>query len=112
MSILTAKLVKAAEPDYKDTPIPQQLGTVKSDLVKDSVNLNPYKDSNEKLYSIVGKTQLIKFDEPVKRISITDPSLADLVLLSPKELMLTAKKAEEQVLYFGATTTNLFSLIL
>ncbi len=100
MSILTAKLVKAAEPDYKDTPIPQQLGTVKSDLVKDSVNLNPYKDSNEKLYSIVGKTQLIKFDEPVKRISITDPSLADLVLLSPKELMLNGKKGGRTSLIF------------
>ncbi len=114
MSLLTSRLVKAAEIDYKDTPIMQQLGTVKSDLVKDSLNLSPYKDSNEKLYSIVGKTQLIKFDEPVKRISITDPSLADLVLLSPKELMLNGKKAGRTSLIFWGNSDKpvFFNLVV
>jgi len=43
------------------------------------------------IYSIVGKSQVIRFDEPVKRISIANPGLADLVLLSKKELLLNGK---------------------
>ena len=73
------------------------------------VNINPYKDNNEKLYAVVGKTQLIKFDEPVKRISITDPSLADLVLLSPKELLLNGKKAgRTSLLFWGSSDKPIF----
>ena len=43
------------------------------------------------LKAIVGKSQIIKFDEPVKRISITNPSLADLVFISPKEMLINGK---------------------
>ena len=58
------------------------------------------KDSSEKLYGIVGKSQILKFDEPVVRVSITDPQYADLVLISPKELLLNAKKAGSTSLVF------------
>lgn len=114
ISFLTSGPVRAAETDYENTPVMQRLGTVKSDLVKDTVNLSPYKDSNEKLYSITGKTQLIKFDEPVKRISITDPSLADLVLLSPRELMLNGKKAGRTSLIFWGNSDKpvFFNLVV
>jgi len=43
--------------------------------------------------AVVGKSQLIRFDEPVKRISLTNPALADLVLISPKEMLLNGKAA-------------------
>lgn len=43
------------------------------------------------MISIVGKSQLIKFDEPVKRISITDPALADIILISRQEMLLNGK---------------------
>lgn len=97
LSLITSNLAKAE--DYKGVPIPQQLG-IRTTVPDKTVNVNPYKDNNEKLYSIVGKTQLIKFDEPVKRISITDPNMADLVLLSPKELLLNGKKAGRTSLLF------------
>lgn len=100
LSLITSRLVKAASFDYKNTPVAQKIGSNSSDLVKNAQNVNPYKDVNEKLYAVTGKTQLIKFDEPVKRISITDPSLADLVLLSPKELLLNGKKAGRTSLVF------------
>lgn len=100
LSLLTSRLVKAADFDYKNAPVPQVLGTSRSDLMRPAQNINPYKDSNEKLYAVMGKTQMIKFDEPVKRISITDPSFADLVLLSPKELLLNGKKAGRTSLVF------------
>ena len=47
------------------------------------------------LKAIVGKSQLIKFDEPVKRISITDPDLADIVVISPKEMLINGKTGGE-----------------
>lgn len=56
------------------------------------------------LKAIVGKSQLIKFDEPIKRISITDPSVADLVFISPKELLINGKAGgETSLIIWGAS---------
>lgn len=99
LSLITSSFVKAYAGTYTNTPIPDALG-LRGATPSKTFNISPYKDNNEKLYSVVGKTQLIKFDEPVKRISITDPSLADLVLLSPKELLLNGKKAGRTSLVF------------
>ncbi len=103
LSLITSNFVKAFAADYRDLPIPQSLG-MRGMAPSKTVNVSPYKDNNEKLYAVMGKTQLIKFDEPVKRISITDPSLADLVLLSPKELLLNGKKAGRTSLLFWGTS--------
>lgn len=106
LSLLTSHLAKAAE-DYTNRPIPQTLRGINNHPAP--VTINPYKDNNEKLYAVVGKSQLIKFDEPVKRISITDPSLADLVLLSPKELLLNGKKpGRTSLLFWGAAEKPVF----
>jgi pilus assembly protein CpaC len=99
LSLLTKTLAKASDFDFSKQPVLQTIGKPELRPNK-TVNLSPYKDNNEKLYAVVGKTQLIKFDEPVKRISITDPSLADLVLLSPRELLLNGKAAGRTSLVF------------
>lgn len=105
LSLLTSGLAKAAS--YSGQPIPQNLRGTTSSLPP--MQISPYKDNNEKLYAVVGKTQLIKFDEPVKRISLTDPSLADLVLLSPKELLLNGKKAgRTSLLFWGSSEKPVF----
>lgn len=96
--VVSAKIASAADFDYASKPIPQILRA--NSNISETLNIKPYKDINEKLYSIVGKTQLIKFDEPVKRISITDPSMADIVLLSPNQLLLNGKKAGRTSLVF------------
>jgi pilus assembly protein CpaC len=98
--MITSQLAHAADFSYQNTPIPQMLGVDRTELMRKAVVISPYKDNNEKLYSTVGKSQLIKFDEPVTRISITDPTLADLVLLSPKELLLNGKKGGRTSLVF------------
>lgn len=120
-----SSFAKTAKNDYEEKPVPQILrgskpvptsnGLRMSELERKSggklpsVNVSPYKDNNEKLYAVVGKTQLIKFDEPVKRISITDPSLADLVLLSPNELLLNGKKAgRTSLLFWGSSEKPIF----
>lgn len=105
LSLITASFVKAAGTDYTDKPIPQLLRGSNNLQQKTSV-ISPYKDNNEKLYAVMGKTQLIKFDEPVKRISITDPSLADLVLLSPKELLINGKKTGRTSLVFWGNSNK------
>lgn len=102
-----SSFVKTYAAEYADRPIPQSIQ--RSNVKPAPINISPYKDNNEKLYSTVGKSQLIKFDEPVKRISITDPSLADLVLLSPKELLLNGKKAgRTSLVFWGASEKPVF----
>ena len=64
------------------------------------------KDKSEKLYAIAGKSQLLKFDEPISRVSITEPQYADLVLLSPKELLLNGKKAGRTSLVFWGSNNK------
>lgn len=114
ISLITSRLVRAADFSYKNAPIPQLPGSQKSDLLRPAQSINPYKDTNEKLYAIVDKTQMIRFDEPVKRISITDPSYADLVLLSPKELLLNGKKAGRTSLVFWGDSDKpvFFNLVI
>lgn len=74
------------------------------------VNLSTQvKDKNEKLYTIVGKSQLLKFDEPVTRVSITDPQYADVVLLSPQELLLNGKKnGRTSLIFWGKNNQPVF----
>lgn len=111
LSLITSCLAKVYGADYTKQPIPQTIGKGKS---SSPISISPYKDNNEKLYAVMGKTQLIKFDEPVKRISITDPSLADLVLLSPKELLLNGKKTGRTSLVFwgNAEKPVFFNLVV
>lgn len=104
LSLLTSGWAKAAS--YLGQPIPNSIGRAAN---LPPMQISPYKDNNEKLYAVVGKTQLIKFDEPVKRISLTDPSLADLVLLSPKELLLNGKKSgRTSLLFWGSSEKPVF----
>ncbi len=61
-------------------------------------------DKNETIYlkggvseirAIVGKSQLIRFDEPVKRIVFTKEGLVEWIWLSPQELLLNGKSGGE-----------------
>ena len=61
---------------------------------------NAFCDNNEKLYGVIGKSQILNFDTPVKRISIADPDLADIVILSSKQLMVNGKKMGSTSLIF------------
>lgn len=61
---------------------------------------NAFCDNNEKLYGVIGKSQILNFDTPVKRISIADPDLADIVILSSKQLMVNGKKTGSTSLIF------------
>lgn len=113
LSLITSCLAKVYGAEYTKQPIPQTVSK-NNNFSAPPISISPYKDNNEKLYAVMGKTQLIKFDEPVKRISITDPSLADLVLLSPKELLLNGKKAGRTSLVFWGSSEKpvFFNLVV
>lgn len=74
-----------------DTPIVQNSQMV----VKNSGT-----DRNQKLVSIVGKSQILKFDQGIKRVSIANPEIADIVVISPKQLVINGKKAGATSLVF------------
>jgi pilus assembly protein CpaC len=48
---------------------------------------------SQKLHLTSGKSIVLRSGEPVKRISIAKPEIADFVLLSPREIYLTGKVA-------------------
>lgn len=70
---------------------------------------NALRDNNQKLYAVVGKSQILNFDTPVKRISIADPSVADIVILTSKQLMVNGKKAgNTSLIFWGKNSEPVF----
>ncbi len=64
---------------------------------------------NSEIHATMGKSQMIKFDEPVKRISIAKPEMADLVLISPKEMLINGKSCgETSLIVWGEAEEPLF----
>ena len=71
-----------------------------------SIAKNTIQDNNKKLYGMVGKSQILNFDMGVKRVSIADPALADVVVVSPKQLIINGKKAGSTSLIFWGKNSN------
>lgn len=65
---------------------------------------NAGEDRNQKLYSVVGKSQILRFDQSIKRVSITNYEIADVVVLSPKQLLVNGKKPGSTSLIFWGTS--------
>jgi pilus assembly protein CpaC len=53
----------------------------------------PETQQPRKLQLVTGKSVILKTDQPVKRVSLADPAVASLILLSPLEIYVTAKAA-------------------
>jgi pilus assembly protein CpaC len=53
----------------------------------------PETQQPRKLQLVTGKSVILKTEEPVKRVSLADPAVASLILLSPLEIYVTAKAA-------------------
>jgi pilus assembly protein CpaC len=53
----------------------------------------PETQQPRKLELVTGKSVILKTEEPVKRVSLADPAVASLILLSPLEIYVTAKAA-------------------
>lgn len=97
---------------YKSKDITKKLE--KSLSITETQTPTRLKGGISELKAIVGKSQLIKFDEPIKRISITDPGLADLVFISPKEMLLNGKTGGETslIIWGGSGDPVMFNLFV
>lgn len=68
--------------------------------------VNAIKDNNEKLYGIVGKSQVLNFDRDIERVSITNDAVADVVVLSPKQLLVNGKQAGATSIIFWSENSK------
>ena len=48
-------------------------------------------DEATELIATVNKSKMVKFDEPVKRVSLANPALADIVFISSQEVLINGK---------------------
>ncbi len=83
-----------------DIPVFENEGNVKPILQ------NTTQDTSRKLYCSVSKSQVVKFDNDIKRISVTDPEIIDVVVLSPREIVINGKKTGATSLIFWADEGN------
>jgi pilus assembly protein CpaC len=62
------------------------------------------------LKAFVGKSQILRFDEPIKRISITKPDLVDMIFLSPKEVIMNGLTGGEStfIIWFDSSEDPVF----
>lgn len=68
--------------------------------------VNAIKDNNEKLYGIVGKSQVLNFDRDIERVSITDDAVADIVVLSPRQLLVNGKQSGSTSIIFWSANSD------
>lgn len=73
---------------------------VNSSKTKQQTSQNTISDNNKKLYGMVGKSQILNFDTGIKRVSIADPNIADVVVVSPQQLIVNGKKTGSTSLIF------------
>ncbi len=84
-----------------DIPVVQSNKTQSSPISQNTVS-----DNNKKLYGMVGKSQILNFDTGIKRVSIADPNIADVVVVSPKQLIINGKKTGSTSLIFWGKNSS------
>jgi Flp pilus assembly secretin CpaC len=62
----------------------------------------PAQEPNARLYLMMDRSKILDLSEPVTKISVTNPGIADVNVLSPTSILLSGKAA-------GATSLLLFS---
>lgn len=67
---------------------------------------------SRKLALTTGKSVVLRTDQPVKRISIADPGIADFVMVSSREIYLTGKHAgaTNMMLWNNGTVSGVYDL--
>lgn len=99
----------SAGAEFRDVDAGKIVGdipVVNSTKTESAISRNVISDNNQKLYGMVGKSQILNFDTGIKRVSIADPTIADLVVVSPKQLIINGKKAGSTSLIFWGTKAS------
>lgn len=77
--------------------------------------INAVKDGNEKLYGVVGKSQVLSFDKDIQRVSLTDNKIAEIVVLSPRQILINGKTPGNTSIIFwseGSTKPVFYNLVI
>lgn len=77
--------------------------------------INAVRDGNEKLYGVAGKSQVLSFDKNIERISLTDEKIAEVVVLSPKQVLINGKAPGNTSIIFwseGSTKPVFYNLVI
>jgi Flp pilus assembly secretin CpaC len=70
-------------------------------------------DSNPRLYLTVDRSKILDLNEPVSKISVTNPGIADINVLSPTSILLSGRApGATSLLLFSATRVQHFDLII
>lgn len=97
--------------DEKDVPKEVQYAASTSTVH----TVNAIKDKNKKMYGIVGKSQVLSFNEDIARISMAENDTADVVVLSPRQVLINGKKAGSTSVIFwtkGSETPVFYNLVI
>ncbi len=79
----------AASKPQADTGLNQSLPFIHE--IKDSAWLKPTDSEKGELALVAGRSQLLRLERPIARVSVSNPAIVDAVIISPNELLLNAK---------------------
>ncbi len=68
------------------------LSTQRLSLASEQITILPAESEPQKIKLVVDKSQLINVLKPVNRVSVGNPEVADVVVTSPKQIYINAKK--------------------
>lgn len=97
-------------PIYSTESMRNDYGKYTKGKEKDIINAPVLKGGISELHATVGKSQIVRFDEPVVQISITNPELIDIrPLSSTKEFLVSGKQGgETTVIIWGESGEPVF----
>lgn len=98
--IYTSDKIKNNSRNYNSQGFQNQDDLITTPILKGGIS---------ELRAVVGKSQIVRFDEPVRRMSITKPELVDMVFLSPREIIMNGKTGgETTVIIWGEDNEPVF----
>jgi pilus assembly protein CpaC len=71
--------------------MPMAFQEVSDDSASSGATSAPLQVGLSKIQLVRGRSQIVRFAQPIARLSIADPSLADIIPLSPDQIMINGK---------------------
>jgi pilus assembly protein CpaC len=91
--VLAASMVAIAQDQPSTQPVPQPTQTQGPDASSQAPQAEP--QGSAPLRVMVGKSLLINTTERLKRVSVTDDTVADVVVIPPSQILVNGKSAGE-----------------
>ena len=106
--LMFISLGQASFAKFRDVDFQGGFDEVSSDIEPSATieTVNAIKDNNKKLYGVVGKSQVLSFDKNIERVSLTDNTVADIVVVSPKQLLVNGKKSGATSMIFWSENSD------